>query len=377
MSGAIDVINGLTVQLVDDVGPSRGVIPDGAVSDDLSPTVRVQFGEDVLSVGDTLRAVVNGVETGVAHLVTAVDLARGYLDLSAGAVEPGAHEIWVSGVIGGQDAASASVDAFFETRPAVGPGRPAVLGLVDDADPADPHLVQGFGTADTTPLVRVSLFDTGAHAGDHLVLNVDGDANAGLVLNADDLARGYVDVASGELGEGVHLISAQVVDTAGHAGPTAMSLPVRVDDTAPDVSFTAASGADGAQALADGALTTESSLVFHFAVDDHRGGAAAGESPGHDIYSGVADAVQVQLFANGVLVGESDVSGSGAGLDHLISSGDLAAGSYVFTLVATDAAGNSTQAADPFHLTIADASFGFGGAQYGLPILHLGMGWLF
>lgn len=234
-------------------------------------------------------------------------------------------------------------------------GKPAILGLV--AEPHDPiaQASSFFGTTDATPTVRVSLFDTGATAGDQVRLKVDGQVGPAAVVTAHDLQNGYVDIASDGLGEGVHLVSAVVVDASGLAGPRSTAFPVRVDTTAPEVRLEGVVGADSGQALSDGGLTHDHALVFRFAVDDQTApSAVAGQGGGHNIYAGLAADMRLELFANGVLVGATAVSGPSADGLVEIRSDTLAAGDYVFTLVARDAAGNVGFTAEPFDLGVVD-----------------------
>lgn len=195
------------------------------------------------------------------------------------------------------------------------PGKPAILGLVADHDDPVAQASSPFGSADATPRIRVSLYETGADAGDQVRLKVDGEAGPAAVVTARDLQNGYVDVAAEGLGEGVHLVSAVVVDLAGLAGPRSMVFPLRVDTTAPQVRLEGVVGGDSGQALVDGGLTDDHALVFRFTLKDPTDAspAAAGPGGGHNIYAGLATDLHVELFANGVLVGVTEVSGSAAG----------------------------------------------------------------
>lgn len=345
-------IASLTIRLFDDEGPSQGMIPAGAVSGDLTPTIRVLLDDAGLAAGDTLRAVVDGVPQSTTLILSDLDLVRGYVDVATVTVGQGAHTFGVD-VLDGADATTNSGVArgSFASRPADGPGKAAILGLVEtdgEGTAVDPSAL---GTNDITPVVRVSLFDTGAVKGDQVRLNVDGQANLAATLSEGDVANGYVDLAAPVLGEGVHMISAQVVDATGLAGTKSAILPVRVDLTAPDISLMAVTTHAG-QALSNGGGSDDHALVFQFQVDDHRD---AGPGAGHDIYSGLAAGIRVELYANGVIVGATDLAAARPGDLMQIQTGELSAGDYVFTLVAMDAAGNVGFTVTPFELHVSDS----------------------
>ena len=350
-------IASLTIRLFDDEGPSQGMIPTGAVSSDLTPTIRVLLDDAGLAAGDTLRAVVDGVPQSTTLILGDLDFVRGYVDVTTATIGQGVHTFGVD-VLDATDAVTNSGVArgSFAPHPADGPGKAAILGLVETTGEGTAVDPSALGTNDVTPVVRVSLFDTDAVSGDLVRLNVDGQAGLAAVLSEADVAQGYVDLATQVLGEGVHMISAQVVDATGLAGAKSAILPVRVDLTAPGISLTAVATSAG-QALANGGVSDDHALVFQFQVDDHRdaGPATAGPGAGHDIYTGLAAGVRVELYANGVMVGATDLAAARPDGLMQIQTGELSAGDYVFTLVAMDVSGNVGFTVTPFELHVSDS----------------------
>ena len=232
----------------------------------------------------------------------------------------------------------------FSGLPAEPPARPMILGVVTDPSQGD---VVSRATQDLSPTIRISL--TGASVGDQISLKVDGHAAASTPVTAADLTRGYVDVTTTELVEGVHLVSALVIGADGATVASALPMPIRVDLTAPAIHLEGLS-------VDQSGLSADDGLVFQFSLavsaDD-----AAGPGPGHNIYSGFGADLHVQLFANGVLVGGAEVREGGPDGPLYIRADDLAAGDYVFTLSVTDAAGNTGTAGEVVVLSLAETSY--------------------
>lgn len=91
-------------------------------------------------------------------------------------------------------------------------------------------------TADTTPAIKVNLNTTStdgtaAISGDTVLLKADGVQIATATLTEIDVARGYITLNSPVLSEGVHAISAVIVDQAGNIGTPYPSVNVTVDTT--------------------------------------------------------------------------------------------------------------------------------------------------
>lgn len=91
-------------------------------------------------------------------------------------------------------------------------------------------------TADTTPAIKVNLNTTStdgkaAISGDTVLLKSDDIQIASATLSELDIARGYITINSPVLSEGVHAISAVIVDQAGNISAPYPSVNVAVDTT--------------------------------------------------------------------------------------------------------------------------------------------------
>ncbi|MFH0710710.1 MAG: Ig-like domain-containing protein [Pseudomonadota bacterium] len=91
-------------------------------------------------------------------------------------------------------------------------------------------------TADTTPAIKINLTTTStdgtaAISGDTVLLKADGVQIASSTLSELDIARGYITLNSPVLSEGVHAISAVIVDQAGNISAPYPSVNVTVDTT--------------------------------------------------------------------------------------------------------------------------------------------------
>ncbi len=88
------------------------------------------------------------------------------------------------------------------------------------------------------PLVRIS-FDTtntagrAAVSGDTIILTEGGVQLAAVVLTADHIAAGYLELNTPALGDGTHSLAAAIVDQAGNRSDSSALVPVTVDTQAP------------------------------------------------------------------------------------------------------------------------------------------------
>jgi autotransporter passenger strand-loop-strand repeat protein len=117
------------------------------------------------------------------------------------------------------------------------PAAPTIVSVTDDVSPNTGVLVSGASTNDTDLTVRIA---TGSNfAGDVLQL-FDGQNAIGtaVTLTLADVARGYVDIQTGVLGNAAHAITAKVTDTTGAVSNAATAINVIVDTVAPAVGVT-------------------------------------------------------------------------------------------------------------------------------------------
>jgi autotransporter passenger strand-loop-strand repeat protein len=114
------------------------------------------------------------------------------------------------------------------------PTAPTIVSVTDDVSPNTGALANGASTNDTNLTVRIA---TGSNfAGDVVQLFDDQSAiGTAVTLSLADIARGYVDIQTGVLGNAAHAISAKVTDTTGAVSDAAPAINVTVDTVAPAV----------------------------------------------------------------------------------------------------------------------------------------------
>ena len=183
------------------------------------------------------------------------------------------------------------------------PERPAIAAIADDTGRSDSDRI----TADATP----TLVGT-AEAGARVTVR---DAAGHVVGTAQADASGAWSLGFAGLGEGAHAFTATATDAAGNVGPASATMSLVIDTVAPD-----------APTIASHEARTEFVLDTPVVLD---GTAEAGS-----IVS-VAD-------ASGEIVGTVVAGEDG---EWSLELGQLSAGSYSFTATATDAAGNTSDAA--------------------------------
>lgn len=114
------------------------------------------------------------------------------------------------------------------------PTAPTIVSVTDDVSPNSGALANGASTNDTDLTVRIA---TGSNfAGDVLQL-FDGQTAIGsaVTLSLADVARGYIDIQTGVLGNAAHAVTAKVTDTTGAVSDAASAINVTVDTVVPAV----------------------------------------------------------------------------------------------------------------------------------------------
>ncbi|HEV2156714.1 AIDA repeat-containing protein [Bradyrhizobium sp.] len=186
------------------------------------------------------------------------------------------------------------------------PTTPTIVSVTDDVSPNTGALANGASTNDTNLTVRIS---TGSNFAGDVVQLFDGQTAIGtaVTLSLADIARGYVDIQTGVLGNAAHAITAKVTDTTGAVSDAATAINVIVDTVAPAVAVTGV-------VLDNGNLPTVT-------------------------VNGVSEAGQlVSIYDGATLVGTAT-----AGIDGSwsLSGVTLTEGANNLSAKATDAAGNS------------------------------------
>src|SRR5687767_2371744 len=178
------------VQVYDDVPGITGGVPDGGLTNDSMPTVRVSLSGTGLAAGDTVQLMANAAAIGSALTLTQDHLATGYVDITTPALSQGAVELTAVGSSSTGSATSAGHDLRIDTQ---GPINQDVTAVYDDDG-----LVAKFGiTNDRTLIAETRLSWNGDQvyapaAGDTIQLIVDGrDVGAPVTITAGDIANGY------------------------------------------------------------------------------------------------------------------------------------------------------------------------------------------
>lgn len=117
------------------------------------------------------------------------------------------------------------------------PTAPTIVSVTDDVSPNSGALANGASTNDTNLTVRIA---TGSNFAGDVVQLFDGQTAIGsaVTLSLADIARGYVDIQTGLLGNAAHAITAKVTDTTGAVSDAASAINVTVDTVAPAVGVT-------------------------------------------------------------------------------------------------------------------------------------------
>lgn len=192
------------------------------------------------------------------------------------------------------------------------PTAPTIVSVTDDVSPNTSALANGASTNDTNLTVRIA---TGSNFAGDVVQLFDGQTAIGtaVTLSLADIARGYVDIQTGLLGNATHAITAKVTDTTGAVSDAATAINVTVDTVAPAVAVTGV--------VVDG-----------------------GNLPTVTV-SGTTEAGQlVSIYDGATLVGTATAGSDGT---WSLSGVTLSAGANNVSAKATDAAGNTGTSA-PF-----------------------------
>jgi autotransporter passenger strand-loop-strand repeat protein len=208
------------VSVTDDVGSQTGVLADGGTSDDTNLTVRISTGSNF--VGDTIQLLDGETAVGNPLVLTAADIARGYVDIQTGALADGPHAIsaQVTDVTGDAGAPAAPFLVTVDSSPAtVDNSIVAVTGIVPDSSNL-PHAAVNGRVGPAAAGLTVSVYDGARLVG---TTTADGD--------------GHWTLAGVTLTNGRNTLSATVTD-AGGATVSSEVFSVTVLTTAAAVSTT-------------------------------------------------------------------------------------------------------------------------------------------
>lgn len=186
------------------------------------------------------------------------------------------------------------------------PTAPTIVSVTDDVSPNSGALANGASTNDTNLTVRIA---TGSNFAGDVVQLFDGQTAIGsaVTLSLADVARGYIDIQTGVLGNAAHAVTAKITDTTGAVSDAASAINVTVDTVGPAVGVTG--------------VTLDTANLPTFTV------------------SGTTEAgLLVSVYDGATLVGTTTAGANGS---WSLASVTLVEGANNLTAKTTDAAGNA------------------------------------
>lgn len=209
-------------------------------------------------------------------------------------------------------------------------GMTFVTGGPGPAAPSTPDMHpasdRGVSNSDDITNNNTPVFRGTAAAGTEVRLFIDGVPDATGPINA---SRNWQIPINAALSDGTHFISARAIDAQGTEGPASAELMVRIDTVVPD-----------APSIPD--LTPESDTGPSNTDDD-----TTDVTP---TFTGTVDGADfVTLLANTQVVGTGSIVG---GIYTVTPTDPMAPGTYDFTAVAEDIAGNATTQYSPLQVII-------------------------
>ncbi|POP41210.1 hypothetical protein CHU33_23865 [Superficieibacter electus] len=301
-------------QIIDDVEGGTGPLTSGQPSNDPQPTL-----SGTAEPGATIT-----IYDGVTALGTAVTNASGVWSFTPPApLASGTHPLTVVATdsAGNSSAPSTAFNLQIDPTP---PGAPVIVTVTDDIAPGTGPVTSGQPTNDTQPR-----FSGTAEAGATVTLYSDGVAIGSARVSE---AGNWTLTPAQPLSDGTHAITAVATDAAGNSGPLSASFTLVVDISGPDAPILTA--------IADDTGSVTGAVAAGQTTDDTR-----------PTLSGTAEAnTSVEIFDNGTAIGRAAVNADGEW--RFTPATALAEGPHSFTLVATDASGNSGPASSPFAITI-------------------------
>ncbi|WP_333855474.1 Ig-like domain-containing protein, partial [Leclercia sp.] len=301
--------------VVDDVGTITGPINNGGITNDNRPTFN-GTGE----VGATIHILVDGQEIGSAL----VNAAGNWSFTPDTLLEDGLRSVTFTATDLAGNTGPAS-GAFTLTVDTAAPVAPTIVSAADNVGIIQtPLTVSGQVTDDTTPTL------SGRAAANATVTLYDNGVSLGTVQAS--AAGDWTFTPGTELGNGSHTFTASATDAAGNLSEVSAGFTVIVDNLKPL--------APVITLAQDDVGTITGALIGGQRTDDTL-----------PVLTGTSEAnARVQLFEGTTLLGTATADGSGNWTIALTTP--LTNAQHNFTAVATDAAGNVSDASATFSLTV-------------------------
>ncbi|CDL00463.1 conserved protein of unknown function [Magnetospirillum gryphiswaldense MSR-1 v2] len=230
----------------------------------------------------------------------------GNWSITVSALSAGAHTITAKAtdVAGNQGVASGGLSVTIDTAAPTAPSAPDMSAGSDSGTNTDNI------TSTTTPTF------TGTAEANATVTLYDTDGSTVLGTGTAD-GSGNWSITASTLSAGAHTLTAKATDAAGNQGVASTGLSVTIDTTAPAAPSALTISSDTGSSATDG-ITSDTTLTI--------GGSAEANA-------------SVEVFKDGVSIGTTTANGAGAwSFDYTGTT--LTEGSYAFTAIATDVAGN-------------------------------------
>lgn len=298
--------------VTDDVAPVTGNVGSGQSTNDTRPTLS-GTGE----IGATITVYDGGVSIGT----TTVNNSGNWSFTPQNALNDGPHTFTVraTDAAGNQGVPSASYPITVDTGL---PGAPVIVSVTDDVG-GTTTLISGQTTNDNTPTLA------GTTEANSVVTIRDNGTVIGTTTS--DGSGNWSFTPSPALGEGNHALTATVTDAAGNVSQATAPFSLLVD-TLPPVVPTIVSVIDdqpGSTLLTNGQLTNDAQPTLNGITEPN---------------------AIVTILSNGTIIGtaNADISGNWS----FTPTNALAQGENIFTVTATDAAGNTSGASTSFTILV-------------------------
>ncbi|MGQ5720425.1 Ig-like domain-containing protein [Pseudochrobactrum asaccharolyticum] len=289
----------------DAVGPVVGDFASGAIINDNRPKLS--------GSGAEANAQVKIYQDGALVATVRADVTGQWSWKSATALSDGSYEFTAT-VTDTAGNVSQTSSAFSVTIDTVAPEKPVIDSITDDVAPVEGSVVKGGFTNDTTP----TLSGSGAEA-NGIIRIYDGSNLLGEVTA--DASGLWSFTPADALGNGQHSFTVVSVDKAGNVSPRSDAYNVTIDTIAPN--------APSITQVLDDVGSIQGNVASGKATDDVKPVISG---------SGAEAGSVVKLYDKGVLIGETTANANGTW--SFTPATDLAEGEHIFTVTATDKAGN-------------------------------------
>ena len=302
----------LITSIIDDVSPGSGPLDKGQITNDSRPTLN--------GTGEA-GATITLYDNGIAYATTTVNSNGFWSFTPTDALGEGNHLFTAHATDAAGNQGDASADFLIIVDTLI-PNAPSIVTVTDNVGTIQ-NLTSGQSTNDNTPTL------TGVTEADSIVTIRDGSTVIGTTTS--DASGNWSFTPAPALSEGSHSLTATVTDGAGNISPAAPPFVVVVDTLAPAApSITSViDDQPGSTLLTNGQLTNDAQPTLSGTTE--------------------ANAI-VTIRSNGTIIGTANADGSGSW--SFTPTNALAQGENIFTVTATDAAGNTSGASASFTVLV-------------------------